>query len=391
MKYKGIYLVTESECLRKGSGAFRHIEVGTVYLNKFFDIQMLNYPKTNTCSNTLNSNREKAAKKKGNFIKKTLFKSPIGGSLLDIKIFIENHIRIIGFLLEIKKLKPHFIYERAAYLNFNGIIISRILGIPHFLEANGLHYLRRKKYYSSYLNPFAKWAEQVFHSSSDYVFYVGLWGNLFGSPKGNWCNVENGIEGSLLSSFNLHKKKVEGKINLCFIGHPMEHHNLPLLIQSLKRSSNRDSIHLHLFGYGLNSIAAELNKYILVTNHSFLDRKDLMSRLKDMHVGVLPGSNEYASNMKLFDYGIAKCIVIAPSLINIRHWFSPSEIMFFENNNIDDFTSKIEQLNKGFIENSSYGENLFNTIKENFLWETIFSKISKVISDICDEKLHSKG
>ena len=310
--------------------------------------------------------------------------------MLDMKILIANHIEYSVFL-EIKKLKPDFIYERAAYLNFNGIIISRILGIPHFLEANGLHYLRRNKYYSSYLKGLAKWLEQKLHTLSNYVFYVGLWGNVFGSPKGNWCNIENGVEESFLSNFKLHKKNVEGKINLCFIGHPMEHHNLSLLVQALKSSSNRDSIHLHLFGYGLDFVAAELNEYISVTNHSFLDREVLMSMLKNMHVGLLPGSNEYASNMKLFDYGVAKCIVIAPSLINIQYWFSSSEIVFFEKNNLDDLISKIEQLNKSFIENNTYGENLFNTIKENFLWETIFSKISKVITDICYEKLHSKA
>lgn len=390
MRYKGIYLVTELECLKKGSGAFRHIEVGMEYLNKYFDVQMFVFPNTGTQDSTSNNNLKERATKNSFSIKKLLFRTRIGGTLLDIKTLIANHIRIVSFFLAIKKRKPDFIYERAAYLNFNGLIISRILGIPHFLEANGLHYLRRNKYYSSFLNGLVKWLEQKFHSSSNYVFYVGLWGNIFGPKKENWCNIENGIEESLLYDFELHTKKVEKKINLCFIGHPMEHHNLPLLVQALKNSKNKDSLHLHLFGFGFESLVAELKEDISVTNYSFLDRKELMRMLKTMHVGILPGSNEYASNMKLFDYGVAKCIVIAPSLVNIRYWFSQSEIIFFERNNLYDFIEKIERLNKCFIENSKYGENLFIKIKENFLWETIFSKISKIITGICYEKLHSK-
>ena len=385
MKYKGLYLVTEPRCLIKGTGAYHHIQVGLKHLNNRFDVKLITVSEVNKKTKPLIKETQDRIHKESNF-RKFLLRIGIMGTLIDLKTFIENHRDIFKFYHFIKLQKPHFIYERASYLNFNGMIVCRLLNLPHIIEVNGLYYQAKKRYYLSFVNFLVKWSERKLYKFSSYTFFIGLWGNLIGSKKKNWSNIENGIELSFISQFSTHTKKIEDKINLCFIGYPMKHHNLSLLVEAIKNCKNKKNLHLHLIGKGLDTIATDIEEYIDVTTYSFVERDNLVDILKKMHVGLIPGSHDYASNMKLFDYGSAKCIVIAPSLPNIIYWFSMSEMLLFKKDDVNDLTRIIELINKDFIEKSQLGEKLYKTIKENFLWEKIFASIENKINEVCEER-----
>ena len=55
-----------------------------------------------------------------------------------------------------------FIYERASYLNFSGLIACRYLGIPHFYESNGLQFESRKNIINHYLTLLLKDLKKYF-------------------------------------------------------------------------------------------------------------------------------------------------------------------------------------------------------------------------------------
>lgn len=374
-KVKGIYLVSEPACLRKGSGAYRHIEVGVQYLSKYFDIKLIVPKLVSVENNSLYSKSEH----KEIWIKKLLKESGIWGAIKDFYILYTNHKDILGLYKTIQKAKPLFIYERAAYLNIKGLVICKILGIQHFYENNGIKYFERKKIYFSWFYPLARLLERWAYRKSDFVFFVGLWGNMIASKKENWMNIENGIENDFIESFKDHKKVVKDKINLCFLGSLMDHHNLPLLIEAFSLS-NTKSFHFHLIGSKLDLVYERINKIIPTTNHGFLERNQLKEVLKEMHVGIIPGAYEYPSHMKLFDYGAAKCIVIVPYVKNINYWFKEEELITFKQNSAIDLANKLTEMDKAFIENSSLGENLHNRILGQFTWDIIFKEIAAIIN-----------
>ncbi|WP_029035326.1 glycosyltransferase [Salinimicrobium terrae] len=377
MKKKGIYLVTEPACLEIGSGAHRHIEIGMRMLSNYFDIRLIAPKAEQSLEKTASTDA-----KLDNWVKHFLKKIGFWGVVKDVVILTKNHFKLFSLYKNFKAQHPDFIYERNSYLNYNGLLISKVLNIPHFYESNGIHYYARQSMYKSWFNPIAEFLEKNAYEKSDYVFFIGLRGNLVNSKKTNWSNIENGIEKDFIDHFKTHQKEINRHINICFVGSLMKHHNFPLLIKALHQIKHKSNFHLHLIGSKLETVHLELKDILPTKNHGFLKRDELKNLLEKMHVGLIPGGPDYSSHMKLFDYGAAKCIVIAPNLKNIVYWFSEDELITFKNNSAQDLVTKLNSINRSYIENNKLGENLHLKINNNFTWETIFSTKANIIKNV---------
>ncbi|MCM5527632.1 glycosyltransferase [Parasegetibacter sp. NRK P23] len=284
----------------------------------------------------------------------------------------------------VKKENPDFIYERAAYLNFSGLIVSKLLRKKHFYELNGAPHFAIRKFYTSFLNGVVRKMEQLAFSKADFLFIVGSWHKVLSLKKENWISIENGIEEEFLSYYAARQKPMPPhKIEIVFIGHLMKgNHNPELLMNGLNSLEDKTKIRLNLAGSQMDALEAFcVEKGIEVVNHGFLNRSQLLPFLERMHVGVIPGGEEYPSFMKIFEYGGSKCLVIAPDLYNLKHWFSDADVLFFKKNDPDDFRKRLEHVmaEKELIR--EYGDQIFDTIKNNFTWHHIFSQIhSKILS-----------
>lgn len=257
---KGIYIVSEPATLIKGSGAYRHIEVGRTYLAKHFDIEF--YPMCEVPSPTKTFEVKANSKPtKENLLKSILKSIGLWHTIKDLKILFDNHKAIFKNYQAIKAINPAFIYERSSFLNFSGLIISKWLGVPHFYENNGIKYLEHKEKVSSWLTWLWAAFEKTAYKKSDFVFFVGLWGSRLGLSTKNWINVENGVEKEYIERFESHQKTIEDKINICFIGSLMEHHGFYLLVEALK-NIDTSNIHLHLFGSKMKTVVDELEVFI---------------------------------------------------------------------------------------------------------------------------------
>lgn len=390
VKRKGIYLVTEKECLLEGSGAFRHIEVGLKHLSQHFDLEFWTIDNKGSKDASFNhSVKLKIAQEP--LWKKILKSMGIWGTLKDLILLYQNHRSFFPFYRKLKHNKSEFIYERAAYLNFNGIIASKLLGIAHFYENNGLHFRRRKETYYSWFFPIARFLEKENYRRSNFVFFVGLWGDKLSLKTQNWMNIENGIEREFVERFKNHKKEVNGSINICFVGSLMNHHNLPLLIEALRNVDNPSSYHFHLIGSKFTSVIEQLEKVISITDHGYLNRNDLVEILEKMHIGIIPGANNYQSQMKLFDYGASKCFVIAPDLLNINYWFNQDEIAIFQQDNCQSLSEKLNLINADFIKNNSMNEKLYKKIESEFTWDRIFKTITSKMKEKIDKQYSCIG
>ncbi|MDO9551117.1 glycosyltransferase family 4 protein [Rhodonellum sp.] len=378
MKHKGIYLITEPGCLDTDSGANHHIRTGFSQLSQQFEILFFirdskaDLRSSDHSLNTSSLNSSKTILNKGSILK---------GSIIDLITLFKNLFYIFKLVNNLKNEKASFIYERKAYLNPTGLIAAKILKIPHFYEANGLQFQRMEKYYSSFFNPMTRILEKWTYSFSDHVFFVGTYGNYWKLKSKNWSNIENGIEDTHLKYFDKHSKVFEDDIHICFIARLMSHHRQEILIQCLQSVANKN-IHLHLIGSGLEEIEEALGNIIKVTNYGYKDREAIKPILKMMHIGIIPGSPEFTSTMKIFDYGSAKCAVIGPDITNFKFWFS-DKIAFFKKNDATDFARVLNVLLKDKTLVIGYGVKIFQHISENFTWNKVYEKVTcKMIVEI---------
>ena len=195
-KPKGLYLIQEKGCLNPYAGAFQHISMGVNQLSYTFNISpylsdkkidLNNFKVSSSCNENITRSSSR-----GNYFY---------GTLKDLLILLKNLKSLFKLIRLYKEENIEFVYERASYLNYSGLLACKYLKIPHFYEANGLQFKSRKKYYDSCFFYIAKWLERKSYSYSDYSFFVGTYGDFWNIKKASWANVENGIEASRILPF----------------------------------------------------------------------------------------------------------------------------------------------------------------------------------------------
>jgi len=369
---KSIYLIQEEGCLNPVSGAFQHIFMGVNELSKHFNVFTYKSSKPFNINNVqkIHSNSE------NDYV--TTRGGILYGTLKDIYIFFRNLSSVPRLIKLFKIENVDFIYERASYLNFSALIACRYLGIPHFYESNGLQFESRKKYYKSFFNTLAKRLEKISYGLSSYTFFIGTYGDYWKIKKNNWSNVENGIEPDLVEKIKSTTKEI---FDVCFVGRYMSHQRLDVLVDSFNDIKNKDLIRVNLIGTGLEMVQKKLiEKNINVVNHGFIERRNLINLVSNFEIAVIPGSPQYQSCMKLFDYGAAGCAVLAPKTYNLTYWFS-DELFFFDGT-ANDLKNKLNILISDRVLIQEYSSKLNYKIKSRFTWTKIFNFKSNIIKGI---------
>ncbi|MDB4433035.1 hypothetical protein N9135_01815 [Akkermansiaceae bacterium] len=269
-----------------------------------------------------------------------------------------------------------------AYVRVQGLspvsLFLKWRGVDVFLEANGLQFESRKRRFTSAMSclyrPFERWV----YSSANHVFFVGSYGDYWKLPTDNWTNVENGIESELLEIKAL-PKSMGPPFRLCLLARLVGHHQVGVLIDAIKslESQVAKKIELHLIGSGFDYLISECAPFITVVDHGFQVRGKLPKLLQTMHAGIIPGVPKYQSQMKLFDYAVNGCLVIAPRTFHLENCFGGKGICFFEPG-----SSSSLMLSLSAIVNASGSDGatkLYQSIKKDYTWDNIFSRKVKII------------
>lgn len=138
-------------------------------------------------------------------------------------------------------------------------------------------------------------------------------------------------------------------IKIGFIGSFLKWHRIDLLIEAFNRlrDANYDA-KLYLVGNGMeyNSIkeAVSKSKYNdFIEMPGFLDGEALLGIKKQLHIGVMPGSNWYGAPNKIFEYGAAKIAVVAPDTPTISDLFEDEkELLLFKQDDANELYSKLK-------------------------------------------------
>jgi glycosyltransferase involved in cell wall biosynthesis len=236
-------------------------------------------------------------------------------------------------------------------------------------------------FYNSLLNSIVKKIEIKTIHLSNFVFAVGGLCRELNLSR-NYLSVQNAVHASTVEYYYDHRKNIFNKINFVFVGKIMKHHNIKLLEEVLALIKNKKKIILHLIGNDINEKSLFSNVDIEVKYYGNIPHNDILPILKEMHVGILPESPKYSSNMKVFLYGAAKLLCLLPDIENMKSIFNEQEVMFFQRNNQADLSQKIDYIIEHPKDILSYGEKVYLKVKSEFTWEHIYDSTSEKIKQI---------
>ena len=376
IKSKGVYVVSEPGCMNPSSGAWRHISMGIAELSKHFEIETI-LPDVVEADGILESPKKGGPRRGPD-------SNRLRGSLRDLKVFLQRSCSAFKLLKEIKKRAPDFVYYRASYLHPLPLLL-KLYGIPCFVEANGLQFEGQKMYYASYAVKVARCFEKWLYRSANHVFFVGSYGAYWKLSTDNWTNVENGVEQSFLDRFPAEKVAADGPVHICFVGHLMKHHQPEVFVEAIKKLAKEADIKIHLIGSQLDALAEDLGEGVVTELHGFLTRDGLVSALEQMDIGVIPGAPEYASQMKLSDYGAARLAVVAPDVYHLKHWY-PEELVFFRSGDGDSLYRALADLIRDPDTCAQRGNSLHQRLKKEMTWDVIFGQKAEVIQKALQTK-----
>jgi glycosyltransferase involved in cell wall biosynthesis len=366
----GVYIVSETGALKPESGANIHIQAGMTELHKYFDMSLVLFCKPYAVTGT---------RKLNNKHQRTSLSARVRSFLKWPYLLLSNHSSFFRNYRLVKKMKPAFIYERAGYLNYNGLLIARRLRIPHFYEVNGIMSNDYKKYFPAIWTKVARYLEKNAYKTTTLGFYVGGINthlNIYGEKA---VVIQNGIYRKFADQFADRKNTIDKSIHILFVGYAMDHHRLDILSKALNLVNEPGKFHLHLIGSGLESLKEHLPRSMTVCSHGLMDHDKISTVISEMHVGIIPYALDYYSNVKTFLYGAAKLIVVLPAVKNYKDIFSDDEVVFIRNGDVADLAAKLNDISHCPQKFASYGQKVYDKVISNFTWESIYRKIESEI------------
>jgi len=241
-----------------------------------------------------------------------------------------NVLAIFRLFYHINKYNHDLIYERYAFFNISGVLISRILRIPIFLEVN---FTSRTEVYPKRTKIFHfanKWIEKFIFNHVDLIIVISdqLKEDIakYGINRKKILVLPNAVDADrfnpelYLKNKKLKKCGLDDKLIIGFVGSFYPWHGVDFLLDAfsdlIKQNNN---IGLMLIGSGqlFNDIQERVTKgqmqdKVVLTGP--VPHNELPSYLSCFDIGIMPDSNDYGSPMKIFEYMAMGLPIVAPRL-----------------------------------------------------------------------------
>jgi glycosyltransferase involved in cell wall biosynthesis len=169
---------------------------------------------------------------------------------------------------------------------------------------------------------------------------------------------------------------LEGRLVLGFTGFVREWHALERLIDFIAHSSVAARVHLLLVGDGparkaLEDYARALGVEASMTITGVVPRDEVAQYMSAFDVALQPAVVPYASPLKLFEYMVLGCAIVAPAAPNLSEILVDRQnALLFEPENPDSFSQVLERACVDPELRERIGQNAAKTIVERGLtWE----------------------
>jgi len=228
--------------------------------------------------------------------------------------------------------RPDGIYERYNLFFPSGIWLRKLSRIPFLLEVNAPLLEERSRFDGVQLKSLARWSQEYAWRGADYALPVtGVLAGYVrraGVPESRIVVVPNGVD---LAKFQSQPTRQEAKerlglagfLVLGFTGFVRDWHALDRIIDWIAEYRGRMPLHLLITGDGpacpaLQEQARRKKVSLAVTITGIVAREDVARHVAAYDIALQPAVVEYASPLKIFEYLVLGCAIVAPSMPNIR-------------------------------------------------------------------------
>jgi glycosyltransferase involved in cell wall biosynthesis len=224
-----------------------------------------------------------------------------------------------------------FIYERNAFFLFAGAYLAKKYKVPYIVEVNEVAGEERVR--KQFLVNLAKSIERYIFKRAGAIIVVSDFLKEKIRERGisgtKIYVIPNGVDPALFNPAKVHNhlRKQWGidkhTVVLGFIGWFVAWHNLELLIETFGQIAKNKKVVLVLIGDGvlkerLQQIAQDCGVKNKVIFPGAVPYEQVPEYIATMDICVIPGSNEYRSPIKLFEYMAMEKPVVAPRLKPIQ-------------------------------------------------------------------------
>lgn len=322
-------------------------------------------------------------KKKG-FIRRTLafLSSSLPQYLFEILEILYNvraHFKMLNVL---KDRRIDFIYERYAFFMFAGVRLAKKSGIPIILEVNEI--AGEKRVRAQYFTGISKRIERYVFRNVDAIIVV----SSFLKEKMKEMGIDgekifimpNAVDEDIFSKETV-EKTIENKyfvkngaLVIGFIGWFVKWHNIESLIDVFSKVAKKFQSYLFLVGDGalkdkFKEMAIDRNIEDRVIFPGSIPYDDIPNYIDLMDICVVPGSNEYRSPIKLFEYMSMGKAVIAPKYKAIESIIEDGKDgMLFEPENGNSLEKILEELVSDSKKRKALGKKAREKVVKNHTW-----------------------
>ena len=306
----------------------------------------------------------------------------------------------------VKKLKRKvrnnnidFIYERHAFYNLVGTIISKKFNIPLIVEVNELSGFERVR--GQVLVKLAhKFDERIFKQATLIVVVSNLLkekiADMLGSDE-KIIVVPNGVSKSWINStfsneeLNYLAKQLDIINNkvIGFVGGLSHWHNFDFMIDVISDLLNiYPDLILLIVGDGqlkdyIISLAQKRGIQNSVKTTGKIPHREIQKYIQLFDIALIPHSNQFRSPIKLFEYMGTGKAVVAPSTDPIRSVISNGiDGLLFESKNKKDIIKKLTLLLSDASLRRKFGKQAQICITEKYLWEIHATQILKKFDEL---------
>lgn len=303
-------------------------------------------------------------------------------------------------MLAVFQFRPDVIYERFNLFFPSGIWVSRLTGIPLFLEVNAPLFEERQANSGIALTGLARWSQSyVWTGATKCLPVSNVLANYLrrtGVDDDRIAVVPNGInEEKFLGNANpvvateALPATWENSIVMGFVGFVRSWHGLEKVIELL---ADKDvaalRVTLLVVGDGparadLELLAArlEIRDKVLFTGLVFRDEIQSYVRLFD--IALQPSVVKYASPLKIFEYMALRRAIIAPSVPNIREILTnEKDALLFEETDQQSLKEAVLRLGADPSLRSELGKAAYKTLTaRDYTWSGNARRITSMFGD----------
>jgi glycosyltransferase involved in cell wall biosynthesis len=294
--------------------------------------------------------------------------------------------------------RPDCLYERYNLYLPAGVWLKRRTGLTMLSEVNAPLLYERAKHDGLALPALARRTEETVWRGADRVLPVtdalADYVRAAGVPEERIVVIPNGIDPKAFADVLPREEAksslgLAGKLVLGFTGFIRDWHGLPRVIDFIADSDPALNLHFHVVGDGparaeAEARAAQRGVTDRVTFTGLVPHDAIPAHVAAFDIALQPDVVDYASPLKLFEYMVLACAIVAPDKANIREVVSDgASAVLFDPDSPEAFRAALSRVVTDSTLRSHIAEGARALIEsEGYTWDANAARVTALFREL---------